>query len=297
MKTVSIIVVNYNCHSEVDALILSVLNQDFKNYELIIVDNNSPEKDILSLQSKYSQFKFIFLEENIGFAGANNIGIRESVGDYVFLLNADTLLQKNSIEELVNVLKENSKAAAVSPKLIYYNEQLIQYAGSTELSSITVKNSHRGNRESNLEKYNDVEVTAFNHGAAMLVRRSAIEKVGLMPEDYFLYYEELDWCTSFKNNGYQLLYTGRTFVEHKASASTGKIQGLKSYYLTRNRVLYVQKKYPFGLKKVLALSYLFCIVFPKNVIVNIKSFNTLKALTKALIWNIKYLFKTNLKLN
>ena len=131
----------------------------------------------------------------------------------------------------------------------------------------------------------------------MLLRKSAIKKVGLMPEEYFLYYEELDWCNAFKNKGYGVFYTGRTSVQHKASASTGKIEGLKSYYLTRNRVLFVQRNYPPGLLKMITLSYLFLVVYPKNMLVNLKNFKTQKALTKAIIWNIKYLFKTNLKLN
>lgn len=297
MKKVSIIVVNYNCHHEVEDLIKSIQTQNYKNFELIVIDNNSSDKGLIKLATQFPEFKFIFLEQNIGFAGANNVGINASNGDFVFLLNADTLLQKNSIEELVQVLKDNPKAGAVSPKLIYHKEQLIQYAGSHELSLVTVQNSHRGNKETDLQKFGQVEPTAFNHGAAMMVPRSVIDKVGLMPEEYFLYYEELDWCTSFKKNGYELYYTGRTSVEHKASASTGKIEGLKSYYLTRNRILYVQRKYPPGLIKVLALAYLFLVVYPKNIIVNLKSLPTLKSLTRAIIWNIRYLFKTNLKLN
>jgi len=297
MKKVSIIVVNYNCHEDVNDLIKSLLVQDYSNYELIVIDNNSSDRGIELLADVYPQFHFIYQKENIGFAGANNVGIKSSNGEYVFLLNADTLLKKNSIGELVRVLEENPQVGAVSPKLIYHKEQLIQYAGSTELSKVTVQNSHRGNKESDLAKYSEVEPTAFNHGAAMMIRRTALDKVGLMPEEYFLYYEELDWCTSFKNNGFELYYTGKTSVEHKASASTGKIQGLKSYYLTRNRILYVQRKYPPGLDKLFALSYLFLVVYPKNMLVNIQNVNTLKALTRAIIWNIKYLFKTNLKLN
>lgn len=291
MKKVSIIVVNYNCHEEVRDLIGSILNQDYQNYELIVIDNNSPDRAIDRFPAFYPQFRFIFQKENIGFAGANNVGIKASRGEYVFLLNADTLLQKNSIGELVKVLENHPLAGAVSPKLIYHKEQLIQYAGSTELSKVTVQNCHRGNKDADLAKYSEVEHTAFNHGAAMLVRKSALEKVGLMPEEYFLYYEELDWCTTFKQKGFELFYTGRTSVEHKASASTSKIQGLKSYYITRNRVLYVQRKYPPGFWKVLALMYLLLVVYPKNMLVNIKSLNTLKALTKAVIWNIQYLLK------
>lgn len=297
MKKVSIIVVNYNCHEEIEQLIGSLLSQDYLNYELIVIDNNSSDRGIESLAKNHPHFKFIFQEENKGFAGANNVGIEASTGEYIFLLNPDTLVDQNTIGELVKVLEDYPQAGSVSPKLIYHKEQLIQYAGSSELTTLTVKNYHRGNKEADLDKYGDVELTAFNHGAAMLLRKSVIKKVGLMPEEYFLYYEELDWCTTIKNKGFGLYYTGKTSVQHKASASTGRIEGLKSYFLTRNRVLYVLRKYPPGLKKLLALSYLFFVVYPKNMLINIKNFKTLTALTKAVIWNIKYLFKTNLKLN
>lgn len=297
MKKVSIIVVNYNCHEEIEQLIGSLLSQDYLNYELIVIDNNSPDRGVESLAKNHPQFKFIFQEENKGFAGANNVGIKASKGEYIFLLNADTLVDTNTISELVKVLEAYPQAGSVSPKLIYHKEQLIQYAGSSELTTLTVKNHHRGNKEADLKKYGDVELTAFNHGAAMLLRKSVIKKVGLMPEEYFLYYEELDWCTTIKSKGFGLYYTGKTSVQHKASASTGRIEGLKSYFLTRNRVLYVLRKYPPGPQKLLALSYLFFVVYPKNMLINIKNFKTLTALTKAVIWNIKYLFKTNLKLN
>ena len=226
----------------------------------------------------------------MGFSGANNIGIKNSKGDYIFLLNADTIIEKNTIKQLVDVLETYPNSAAVSPKIIYHKEKLIQYAGTTEFSKFTLKNKHIGNKKIDNGDYDKIEKTAFNHGAAMMVKKSIIDKVGMMPEEYFLYYEELDWCNSFKRNGYDLYYNGLTKIYHKESATTGKIKGLKSYYLNRNRVLFTIRNYN-GLERIITIFYLMMISFPKNLIYNINDMTTLKSIVRAFIWNIKKIFK------
>ena len=91
-------------------------------------------------------------------------------------------------------------------------------------------------------QYETDKITAFAHGAAMMVRRSIIQKVGMMPEVYFLYYEELDWCTSISKMGYKICYVHNSKIYHKESVSTGRLSPLKVYYMNRARLNISQKK-------------------------------------------------------
>ena len=157
-----------------------------------------------------------------------------------------------------------------------------------------MRNEHIGFDQNDSKVYSTIKKTAFVHGAAMMVRKSAIDEIGPMPVDYFLYYEELDWCEQFKAKGYELWYNGTVSILHKVSKSTGKVSGFKNYYINRNRILFVRKNYKKGFAKILALGYLTLLVFPKNVAKNIFNPALLKSSYKALLWNIKNETNSNL---
>ena len=89
--------------------------------------------------------------------------------------------------------------------------------------------------------YDTPHPTPYLHGAAMIIKREVIEKIGMMPEIFFLYYEELDWSTSMTRAGYELWYEPRCTVFHKESQSTGQLSKLRTYFLTRNRLLYARR--------------------------------------------------------
>ena len=238
---VSIITVNYNGYDDTCALIESIPLND-KSLEVIVVDNASRINEAERISAKYPLVKTIRSEQNLGFAGGNNLGIKEASGDYLFFINNDTYLKDFNISALIDRLNSSSEIGMVCPKIRFaWGNNPIQFAGYTPLSRITLRNKAIGYNELDNGQYNEVHPTPYAHGAAMMAKREAIEKVGVMPECYFLYYEELDWSMMFRRAGFQIWYEPACTVFHKESRSTGVNSPLKAYYITRNRLLFISR--------------------------------------------------------
>lgn len=238
---VSIITVNYNGYDDTCALIESIPLND-KSLEVIVVDNASRINEAEKISAKYPLVKTIRSEQNLGFAGGNNLGIKEASGDYLFFINNDTYLKDFNISALIDRLNSSSEIGMVCPKIRFaWGNNPIQFAGYTPLSRITLRNKAIGYNELDNGQYNEAHPTPYAHGAAMMVKREAIEKVGVMPECYFLYYEELDWSMMFRRAGFQIWYEPACTVFHKESRSTGVNSPLKAYYITRNRLLFISR--------------------------------------------------------
>jgi GT2 family glycosyltransferase len=140
--------------------------------------------------------------------------------------------------------------------------------------------------------------THFVHGAAMMVPRSVIINVGLMPECYFLYYEELDWCARIKRAGYQLWYVHNSVILHKESISTGKLSPFKTYFLNRSRLLYLRRNVK-GITFFVALLYQIFVAIPKNLTFFLfkKDKGHFKAYGKMLFWHLNHLFSSEIHAN
>ena len=260
----SVITVNYNGLKDTCALIESIPFNE--NMEVIVVDNASLQDEASLIQKKYPQVKIIRSEKNLGFAGGNNLGIQESDGKYLFLVNNDTVFEDFNVQALIDRLESSPRIGMICPKIRFtWGNKPIQYAGYTPLSKITVRNQAVGYGEEDKCQYDTTHPTPFAHGAAMLIKREAIEKVGLMPEDYFLYYEEIDWSMMFTRAGYEIWYDPACTIYHKESQSTGQDSPLRTYYITRNRLLLVKRNWQ-GIYKYLAFCYLTCIVAPRDII-------------------------------
>jgi GT2 family glycosyltransferase len=234
--------------------------------EVIIVDNASKEDEASFIQERYPQVKVIRSDKNLGFAGGNNLGIKAAKGKYLFLVNNDTYFKTFNIHPLISRLESSPNIAMVCPKIRFaWGDYLIQFTGYTPLSKITVRNRSIGFGEEDHGQYDTAHSTPYAHGAAMLIKREAIEKVGFMPEDYFLYYEELDWSMMFTRAGYEIWYDPACTIFHKESQSTGQNSPLRTYYITRNRILLVKRNWH-GVFKYLAYCYLTCVVALRDVL-------------------------------
>lgn len=262
---ISIVTVNFNGIQDTRELLDSIDRciHDI-SIEVIVVDNGSVNDEAAILASEYSHHKILRSQVNLGFSGGNNIGIKASSGRYILLLNNDTIIIDNSISVLLSTLESIPSAGAVSPK-IYYNEssKIIQFAGFTEFSKITIRNSIIGNNQIDSGQYDSLAKTASAHGAAMMIRREVIDKIGLMPEIFFLYYEEHDWCAKIKKEGYEILYQPGASIVHKESRTTGTNSYIKSFYNSRNRILYSFRN-RVGLIRFISIVYLVTIANPKD---------------------------------
>ncbi len=268
-KIISIITINYNGLKDTCEL-METLPLDDTSIEVIVVDNASRQDEASVIEQRYPQVKVIRSSENLGFAGGNNLGIEASCGKYLYFINNDTLLslQGNTVANtkhgmqpelryLVERLESDRQIGMVCPKIRFtWGDNLIQFAGYTPLSRVTLRNNAIGFNESDYGQYDTAHPTPYGHGAAMMVRREAIDKAGMMPTCFFLYYEELDWSMMIRRAGYTIWYEPASTIYHKESQTTGQASPLRTYYITRNRLFFVQRNSPLPWR---FLSYLYLI--------------------------------------
>ena len=265
----SVITVNYNGLKDTCALIDSITFTD--DMEVIVVDNASLNDEASLIASRYPKVKVIRSPRNLGFAGGNNLGVQAARGKYLFFVNNDTEFRGNwsQVELLARHLEASPAIGIICPKIRFaWADSPIQFAGYTPLTSVTMRNSAIGFGESDHGQYDTPCPTPYAHGAAMMTRREAINKAGLMPEDYFLYYEELDWSMMFRRAGYEIWYDPSCTIYHKESQATGQDSPLKAYYITRNRLMFVRRNVDSPVKYV-SYVYLICVVAFRDLLKNL----------------------------
>lgn len=263
---VTFITIDYNGLKDTTELIQSILKQIHSvSYEIIVVDNASRTDNAEIIRQSFGE-KVISIRspKNLGFAGGNNLGLQYAKGKYLFFINNDTLIEEDQIAALIKVFEQSNKIGGISPKIRFaYPPQYIQYAGFTDLSSVTLRNKGIGFDEPDQGQHNTPSPTFFLHGAAMIVKREVIDKVGAMSDAFFLYYEEMDWCARIRRAGYELWYEPCQTIFHKESTSTGKASPLQVYYLNRNRLLYAWRNIK-GARCILSFIYLSTVAALKN---------------------------------
>lgn len=286
---VSVISLHWNT-KEVTSEFLRSINEHntYKNIEVIIVDNASKEDDSDTFKKIYPGINFIRNDKNLGFSGGNNVGIREAKGQYIFLVNNDTEFTKGLIEGLLEAFEQFPDAGVVSPKFHYFfHKGTIEYAGYQSVNIFTGRNGMVGCKEKDLGQYDKICETNYAHGGGMMVSRSAIEKAGLMYEPYFLYYEEFDWCTQIKKHGFKIYYQPKSLIYHKESMTTGRSSSLKTFYITRNRILFMRRNAPLS-GFLVFLAYFVFFTIPKNTMQFLvtKQKDHLQSFWKGILWHI-----------
>jgi GT2 family glycosyltransferase len=262
---VSIVTINYNGTLVTAELLKSLEKVTYPDLEVIVVDNGSKVPG-RQLAEDFPWIKYLETGENLGFAGGNNRGMEISTGNYILLLNNDTEVDPGFLEPLVERFQSNAAIGIVCPKILYFDSpETIQFAGFGPISPVTGRGFSIGYMEKDLGQYNLAMKTNRAHGAAMMFSRKAMQKVGMMAELFFLYYEEMDYCERFKRARFEIWYEPMSQVWHKESMSTGKGSTLKTYYYSRNRLLYLRRNTPWKIK-FLMYPYYFLIAVPKNIL-------------------------------
>jgi GT2 family glycosyltransferase len=299
LPLISIITVNYNGLDLTVELLNSIRRVTYSNLEVFVVDNASRENPQLFLEKNYPEVQVIRSEQNLGFAGGNNLAVHQATGDFLFFINNDAEITVGCLDRLVAIFEEKKNVGMVSPLICYFNESqqaeadLIQYAGMTQVNAVTARNSTTGEKERDKGQFSEPQKTAYGHGAAMMVSREVVEKAGIMFEDFFLYYEELDWCERIRRIGYDIWVEPRARIYHKESASVGAMSTLKTYYINRNRVYFMRRNFG-GLSFVGFALFLTFVTIPKNILMYLLrgQLDHAKVFLKAIFWNIKDAFTT-----
>ena len=246
---ISIITVVYRELEATLDFMKSLKAQSFSDYELILVDNDPKEDHSVSYLNIIPDTQIIRTDKNLGFAGGNNVGIKAAKGEFLFFLNNDTIVTPGFFEALLRELR-SKRYDAVSPIIHYYEPPLgIQFRGCTKIDLFG------RNSESSSNK------TAYLHGAAMALSRSMVDQIGLMPEQYFLYYEEIDWSEKMVAKGFKVGLCTNAMIYHKASVSTGNQSPFKTYYINRNRLWFMHENRAFPTALFFTMYWL-CVAMP-----------------------------------
>ncbi|GAA4449309.1 glycosyltransferase family 2 protein [Nibrella saemangeumensis] len=285
----SIITINYNQAETTRQFLESARHLTYPNYEILVVDNASQQvlTTVIS-EPDYPNLRIIRSERNLGFTGGNNLGMQEANGDYFFIVNNDTELTPTLLEDLLQPFAEDPKIGVTCPKIRFFDQpDLVQYAGYSPMNMYTGTATPVGERQPDNGRFDQPSLTHFAHGCAMMVRRSVVEQVGRFAERFFLYYEELDWSQRIKNAGYLIYYQASALILHKESVSVGRQNPLKTYYLTRNRILYMRRHCSALQRTVFYLFFTGC-VLPKHMLTYLSTgrFAHAKAFAKGVWWNL-----------
>jgi GT2 family glycosyltransferase len=288
LPLVSLITVNYVSIKDTVEFLESATKLVYPNIEIVVVDNNSPTgKPTEEIKRRFPEVIFIQSETNLGFAGGNNIGIKVAKGDYYFLLNNDTLLFPNFLEPIVEFMEAHPDAGMASPKMLYADGKTIQFAGAIGISPFTGRGKCLGIYEADTGQYDRCYATDLCHGAALIIPRKVVAQAGLMPEMYFLYYEEHDWCEIVKRHGYRAYFVGISKVIHKESITTGAESPLKAYYMNRNRLIFMRRNFK-GLSFLIGMAFFFIVSVPKNTLTYLlkRRIDLLKSFYQGVWWNV-----------
>lgn len=281
---VGIVVLTYNSELYIEKCLDNVLKNTYSNILCVVVDNDSTDETVNIVHKKFSKVKLMINKTNKGFAAGNNVGIKYLLKiinvSYVIILNPDTIANRNLISELVNFMENTPNAGIAGPIItyannsskiwfaggylnkifgytrhLYMNKTVNHYKTSTRHYSSSVARS----RNSSLRRLADRTIslyskTDFITGACMIVKRDLFEKIGLLPEEYFIYYEDVDFCQKAIKEGYTCRLLPKPLVRHYISTSTGNpgsnvLTPFRAYYYARNPFIYIKKNVD-GLRKI-----------------------------------------------
>jgi len=252
-KDTYIILVNYNGIKDTINCIKSIKkNEKILNYKIIVIDNASTDDSVEKLRN-FEGIIFLESKENLGFAKGNNLGIKYALEHdckSVILLNNDTEIEKNALSALDKIAYEHEDVGITGSRIMYYdNKNLVNYCGGY-IDWRKAVSIHEGEKQKYLGDNIEFRYTDFITGCCMLIKRDVLQKVGLLPEEYFMYFEDTDYCVNALHSGYKLAINENSVIYHKVSASSGGEESEFSIkWGTRNRLIFINKyqKYTKGI--------------------------------------------------
>jgi hypothetical protein len=225
---VSVICVMYNSKDIIDILLQSLLQQTYRNMEILLVDNGSRDGCSDYIDQNYSSARIIKSTKNLGYGGGANLGIHNAQGEYVFIVNDDVMISPLAIEELVSFLEQNPKVGAVQPKVRSLSEkERFEYAGAAGgMLDICGYPFCRGRLFYSIEndngQYDKPSRIFWASGAAFMARKAVVEHFGLFDASFELYHEETDLCWRLHLGGYDVAYVPSAVVYHQGSRASKK---------------------------------------------------------------------------
>ncbi len=249
---ISIILVNYNgidvlpdCLSSIEKFIPE------HNYEIILVDNASEDSSIDFITQNFPHINLIELSKNIGFGAGNNAGVKVAKGEFLFLLNTDTILTNNIFPHIIELMSRNSDVGIIGPKLLF-PDLSFQISFSPEIG-IKGESKARKIHEDAQEKdklsiieqdFQEIKEVDIVVGAALFMRTNLFNLLGGFDENFFMYFEESDLCQRVRDKGFKVLYTPHASLIHIRGHSVNKTSNKMAVEYRRSQIYYYQKHRP-----------------------------------------------------
>ncbi|MDO8503293.1 MAG: glycosyltransferase family 2 protein [bacterium] len=259
MTSVFVVILNWNGKEDTIECLQSLKKLQVRNfnYQAVVVDNGSSDDSVKEITKRYRDVVVMENEENLGFTGGNNIGIRFALkrgADFVLILNNDTIVDRDLVVRLLEIAGKHQDTGIFSPKIYFapgfefhkgrYNPgvegKVLWYAGG-KMDWNNVLGENRGVDEVDRGQYEKAEEIDFATGACMFIRRDVLKKVGLFDERYFMYFEDADLSQRTREAGWKVMYTPGAYIWHKVARSSAIGSSLNDYFITRNRLLFGMK--------------------------------------------------------
>ncbi len=287
---VSFVTLNWNNTDVTCEFLESTKQLTWENYEILVCDMNSDIDPTERINLKnYPNTRVIRNEKNLGWGPGNNWGMRQAKGDFLFVVNNDTEVTPGLVEALIGPFLQDETIGITCPKIkFFHNPQVIQYAGFNPINNLTGRNTSVGNCEVDKGQHDVSSFTFSAHGCAMMIKKEVIENVGMFPEKFFIYYDEMDLSARVLKAGYKILYEPKGLIFHKESMAMGKKSSIKTYYHTRNRILYMRRNTT-SLQFACFISFFLLFSTPKATLKFLidKKFDHIKSFFKGIVWNFK----------
>lgn len=255
-KKIGIVLVNYNGKNVLMDCIKSIKNMNYEDYKIILVDNNSSDGSVVDIRKTYTDIIIIETGENSGVAKGNNIGIKKALEigcEYILLLNNDTEVEENMLS---NMLNRADKDVMVTCKMYFYNNKNKIWCAGGKIHWNKGITSHYGENQDDIGQFDESKFVEFTPTCCLLVHKDVFKKIGLMDENYFMYYDDTDFIARCSMNGIRLWYESSAVLWHKVSSTSGgNKSSISVYYSDRNRLYFINK---FCENKIIPMSY-FCI--------------------------------------
>lgn len=282
-KLVSVIVLNYNGKDMTIKFLESLKKTKFLDYETILVDNGSIDGCAEHVKEHFPYVKVIKNTENLGYAGGMNVGIKVSRGNYVVLMNNDMKVYPDWLGELVKVSKSDKRIGVVVPMLMQ-NKNIIQRVGYIENGGLLLKFRALGKGEVNNGQYKDV--IEINHGNG-LIKQEVFDKIGLLDEKFFVYWEETDFCYRARKAGYKVVAAPTSKVWHKGSGTMNRKSYDVIFHKHKNRIRFIMNNLGFFRKLINIPLTLFYYIWETILATYKRDFITVKAVKDSIIWNVQ----------
>ncbi|GBE20401.1 poly-beta-1,6-N-acetyl-D-glucosamine synthase [archaeon BMS3Abin17] len=237
---VSILIINYNGGDKVIRCLNSVMKLDYPSYEIIVIDNGSSDGSQEKIKKEFSQIKLVENKENLGSVGAHNQGFKLAKGDFILGLDDDAVASPSLLKNLVKVALSNNKIGIVVPKIYYYSKPNIFNSTGFFLNPITGKMKDLGIGKEDKGQLDFQREIDYVPSSIILIKKEALKTAGGMNEDYFVYYEDSDWCLRVRNAGYKIVYTPNTKAWHDCKTQ-GELSPFRVYHYTRGKTLFMKQ--------------------------------------------------------